>query len=193
MSRTLIPASKSTHESTSTKAPVSLGRRVLCFPNFPSRPYPLVARPRLDFVYHYISCLFVLGICCNVSDMSSSERGQDKSLKRSLFHRNRKERASPQSTIEHDPRGSMESPDMGSESRSAISDICDGLITVLGVTKEASAAFPPLQSAAGGLLEVCKVFRVRAKCNREILGHTHSHLAENGFKCRRSEGVEGIC
>jgi hypothetical protein len=85
--------------------------------------------------------------------MSLSESG-DKSLKHLLFRRNRKEGVS---TPEQGP---MESGDVGSESRSAVSDVCDGLITVLGVIKEASAAFPPLASAMGGLLGVCNVFKV---------------------------------
>ena len=91
--------------------------------------------------------------------MTPSERRQDsdRSLKHLLFRRKHKEGVSSQSIPGH---ASTESGIVGSESRSVVSDICGGLITVLGITKEASAAFPPLQSAVGGLLEVCKVFKV---------------------------------
>ena len=89
--------------------------------------------------------------------MSPSDKGEDKSLKRLFLRRKRSEGTSSQSTPEH---GAKEPGEIDSEIRRVVSDICDGLITVLGVAKEASAAFPPLQSALGGVLEVCKVFKV---------------------------------
>ena len=46
--------------------------------------------------------------------------------------------------------------------RLAAEDVMEGLTTVLRVTKAASTAFPPLESAAGGLLEIINVVSVSA-------------------------------
>ena len=45
--------------------------------------------------------------------------------------------------------------------RGAVAEVSvGGLMTVLKVTKEASAAFPPLQSVAGGLLAIAEIVSV---------------------------------